>query len=383
MAREIGFKFASPLITWDSQGSNHTDCRQVVPRILVSTCLRVMAPLNFLWLRHLAAFFVLFAHSFVLSGKLPTELLAFFPALGGVAVLGVTIFFIISGYLVTQSWVRQPDWTAFLRKRFLRVYPGYAACLLFSICLGAALTVVPLPQYFQADGAWSYLLNNLLLKNQLALPGVFESNPVKSAVNGSLWTIPVEVTCYLAVLAMGLVGGLSRPRVAVPVLCVALGLAIGLGQHANLFQATVFSEALPGYYAAFIFGALGFQFRNKLPDSMGLAMGLLLAVWVLPKHPVTTYASIAALGFFVINLAKWMGKRWPEGPRSIDLSYGIYLYAFPIQQALAQHDPSDSGWVLLFKTLPLCVACATFSWFCIERPALSLKTKLMRARIAG
>ena len=146
--------------------------------------------LNFLLLRHLAAFLVLFAHSFVISGQLPTALLAAFPALAGVAVLGVTLFFIISGYLVTQSWVQQPDALAFVRKRFLRIYPGYAVCLLFAVAVGAALTELPAQAYW-GGGVVQYLARNLALQNHLFLPGVFEANPVKSAVNGSLWTIPV------------------------------------------------------------------------------------------------------------------------------------------------------------------------------------------------
>src|ERR1035437_6807050 len=107
-----------------------------------------MNSMHFLSLRLLGALFVLFAHSFVLSGKLPYDLLAVFPAIGGIAALGVTLFFIISGYLITQSWMRQPKVLPFLRKRFLRVFPGLLGCLIFAIAIGGFFTTVPASTYW-------------------------------------------------------------------------------------------------------------------------------------------------------------------------------------------------------------------------------------------
>ena len=326
------------------------------------------APLNFLALRYLAALCVLFAHSFVISGKLPLELLAVLPALSGIAVLGVTLFFIISGYLVTQSWTLQPQWWRFARKRLLRIYPAMAACLVFSICLGAVATTVPAMAYWQSAELSAYLVKNLLLQNYLPLPGVFTDNPVNAAVNGSLWTIPIEVSCYLAVMVLGLVGMLQSRGRATCTLLVALVCAVAWGQHVNLFQATVVSAALPLYYAAFICGALVFQWRAQLPTSVLLAASVLIAMWALPPHAITTVLCTAALSLLVVNLARRLARHWPEGQGSVDLSYGIYLYAFPIQQFLVQTFPQDNGWANFAKALPLCLACAGLSWYFIERP---------------
>ena len=142
------------------------------------------SPLNFLALRYWAALCVVFAHSFVITGKLPLDLLAFVPALGGIAMLGVTIFFLISGYLVTQSWSQQPLWTRFALKRLLRVYPALAACLVFSIFLGASVTTLTAGAYWQSEELPGYLLKNLLLQNYPPLPGVFTRNPLPSVANG-------------------------------------------------------------------------------------------------------------------------------------------------------------------------------------------------------
>jgi peptidoglycan/LPS O-acetylase OafA/YrhL len=324
------------------------------------------SPLNFLALRYLAALCVVFAHSFVLTGKLPLDLLAFVPALGGIAVLGVTIFFLISGYLVTQSWSQQPLWARFALKRLLRVYPALAACLVFSIFLGASVTTLPARAYWQSEELPGYLLKNLLLQNYPPLPGVFTHNPLPSVVNGSLWTISIEVSCYLGVMALGVAGALATRMRAACVLSVALVCAMLWGQYANLFGAMVVSAALPTYYAAFVCGALLFQWRTRVPSSVLAAASLLLASLALPQHPIAHVLHIALLGILVLNLARWLGHHWPERNNPVDLSYGIYLYAFPIQQALAQSFPQDSGWVNLAKTIPLCIVCAGLSWHFIE-----------------
>lgn len=329
--------------------------------------------LNFLHLRHTAALFVLIAHSFALSGKMPTDVLAAFPALEGIAPLGVTIFFIISGYLVTKSWTQEPSWIVFARKRFLRIYPAFVTCLIFCICVGSVFTNLKQDAYWQSSEVMHYFIKNMLLQNYPPLPGVFEGNPFKSVVNGSLWTIPIEVSCYIGVLMLGISGLLKSKRRSMVCLVAALLWVVFWGQNINIFGATVQSAALPTYYAAFIFGAIFFQLKEWLSPSMLLAGCLLVVAWFIPSNNFTHFLGIAALGYFVVNLAQWMGHRWSEKRGSIDLSYGIYLYAFPIQQSLSDSFPQDTGWMLLAKTIPLCLICALFSWFVVERPALKLK----------
>ncbi len=299
------------------------------------------------------------------------ELLEVFPQLAGVAVLRVTLFFIISGYLVTQSWTREPVGSTFLRKRFLRVYPALACCLLFSIVLGASQTSLAFEAYWQSAGVLEYFVRNMLLQNHLPLPGVFEGNPVKYVVNGSLWTIPVEISCYLGVLTLGVAGALINRSIAVGTLLFVLAAVAWWGEQLNLFNATVFPQALPTYYSAFVSGALFYQLRQRVRCSLPIASALLLSSLVLPEHRVIHFVQIGALSYFVVSLAVFLGRHWPQKEDSIDLSYGIYLYAFPIQQVLASSYPMDSGWANLVKTLPLCIACACVSWYGVERPARS------------
>ncbi|OYU45084.1 MAG: hypothetical protein CFE44_09370, partial [Burkholderiales bacterium PBB4] len=216
--------------------------------------------------------------------------------MGGIAVFGVILFFFISGYLVSQSWAQKPSWLAFIRKRFIRIVPGLAGCLIFTVLLGAALTTLPALAYWQSEELPAYLLKNLLLQNYLPLPGVFASNPVAAVVNGSLWTISVEASCYLGLMALGLLGALATPARAVSVLVLTLVGAMLWGQHVNLFRAMVVHAALPGYYAAFVCGALVFLMRTYLPRSVPITLALMLASLLLPPHPFTYVLSQMMLG---------------------------------------------------------------------------------------
>ncbi|MES2583121.1 MAG: acyltransferase [Pseudomonadota bacterium] len=330
-----------------------------------------MHPRHFLTFRHLAALAVLTAHAFALSGKPPTALLTAFPSLAGFGGFGVTLFFIISGFLISQSWSQSPDAKGFVQKRFLRVFPGLLGCLLFSILVGACFTSMPQNLYWQHSGVREFFINNLLLQTHLELPGVFLENPVPNAVNGSLWTIPIEVTCYLAILLLGMAGLLKNRWMANLSLLVLLALAIGFGDRALLFNQMAWREALPGYYSAFLFGALAYQNQNWLPKSPVLAAGaLIVAWWWLPASALTHYLVIASLALFVVNLALALGRRWPETRGSIDLSYGTYLYGFPIEQALVAAFPAFGGWTVLALAIPLCLVFSSLSWYLIERPAL-------------
>lgn len=149
---------------------------------------------NFNLVRHLAAFFVFFSHCYPLSNLDNHEpLRALSLSLGSV---GVDIFFILSGFLVSQSFVANPSWLAYLRNRLLRLLPALTLMVLLSIfILGPLVTDLELFDYFSSKTTHRYFRNILLLKTHRDLPGVF-SNQDPSAINGSLWTLLYEVRFY-------------------------------------------------------------------------------------------------------------------------------------------------------------------------------------------
>ncbi len=152
---------------------------------------------NFDFLRLLAAMMVLYSHQYALLGHAQP------PALPGVSFgeLGVCIFFSISGYLVTQIWTRDPNVIRFAAKRFLRIWPGlFIATCFCALVIGLIATDLPWLAYLRSPEMHGYF-TSLRMKMQFSLPGVFLGIPFPRAINGSLWTIPPEVSCYIALLS--------------------------------------------------------------------------------------------------------------------------------------------------------------------------------------
>lgn len=160
---------------------------------------------NFEFLRIFAALAVLISHHFPLS-NLGEPSIPGVISLGGVAVM---IFFSISGFLVTQSWLSDRNAFRFLLRRFLRIWPALTMVVFLSVfVLGPILSSLSISEYFLHKATWDYL-KNILMKIHFLLPGVFTDKPGGAAVNGSLWTIPFEVRCYIA---LGILGALTLLR---------------------------------------------------------------------------------------------------------------------------------------------------------------------------
>ena len=156
---------------------------------------------NLTALRWFAAGLVLYGHSFVFLG-LPEPLFLQWVPLGPV---GVYTFFAISGYLVAQSWERDPHVLRFLARRILRIFPGLIVCTLLSVLvLGPWLTTLDAKTYWTNEHTRGYL-TNIALYMTYHLPGVFAQNRLPHAVNGSLWSLPVEFFMYALLALLGFV----------------------------------------------------------------------------------------------------------------------------------------------------------------------------------
>lgn len=340
------------------------------------------APRQNYWLvRHFAALCVMFAHSFELSGKLPYELLRAFPLLIGISGLGVTVFFIVSGYLVTQSWERHHSITVFVWHRLLRIMPGLWSCMAFALLLGAAVTTLPMDAYWFHPQIGNYVWGNVLMRNVLDLPGVFQGNPAGAGITGTFWTLPIELTCYLSVVVLGVLGVWRNTTIGVAVGIAALMAVTWWGSAVNLFGAVILADKLPIYYAAFLCGMLLFHWRSKIFVGWTLPATLLAlataALWYLPPENLwwrwMSLIRVALLAWFLVNAIAAISQIWPEPSGWPDLSYGVYLYGYPIQQALVFFYPDWNGWMVLAASLSLSVAAAVVSWYAVEAPALRLK----------
>lgn len=140
---------------------------------------------NFVAIRLIAAILVVFGHSFPLTGTVGPEYLG-----NPTSTMAVKVFFVISGYLISESWLRDPNLGRYLQRRALRIFPALIVmCLLTIVIIGPVLTRLSTKEYITSAGTWRYL-QNVFLHPNYALPGIFEQNIYPNAVNGSLWTLP-------------------------------------------------------------------------------------------------------------------------------------------------------------------------------------------------
>lgn len=318
---------------------------------------------------------VVVSHAFsVTTGRVEAEPLHAWTGftLGEHAVNG---FFAISGFLVTMSFVRRGarDYAA---ARALRIVPGLvAAVLVVALAVGPAMTTSGLRDYLHAPELRVFLLRTLTtLKSTAPLPGLFQENPLRFAM-GTVWTLKYEVFCYVAVLLAG-AAGLLRGRG--PSLVVAAGLFAAL-LVTNLFLPNASLGTTTTLRLAFVFaaGAVLHQWRDAVRLSW-LAAAALAGLAALaartPAYPALLYGA-SAYGVLVMSLCPSLAR--PVLDLREDLSYGVYLYGWPIQQTLRALYPGAGSLVLLLVSLPLSLGVAALSWRLVERPALRLKARAM------
>jgi peptidoglycan/LPS O-acetylase OafA/YrhL len=315
---------------------------------------------NFDTLRLLAAIGVIFAHSVPLTYG-PAQLDLFWRFSHEQTTLGfisVQIFFIISGYLITGSYLHTGNARRFCRARFLRLVPALIAVLaVLAFVLGPFLTTLPLHSYFRSTLPYRAVLG---LSDHL--PGVFTHNPFSSGINGSLWTLRYEALCYFAVLLLGLTGQLRR-RTIIPLFIVLLAVRLYCGHVAAL-----------EFGAQFAAGAVIYLWQPPLAAKFAIPCALL---WILSlAFGGYTIISDTAGAYLVIYLGLAAGIKLPNLAKYGDLSYGVYIYAWPIQQTIALLAGQHLGWAgNAAITVPAALACAWLSWHGVEAPALRRKNQ--------
>ena len=332
---------------------------------------------NFTALRLALALAVIVSHAFsITTGSLENEPLMRSTGftLGEHAVNG---FFAVSGFLVTMSFDRR-GWRDYVVARALRIVPALvAATLVTALFLGPALTRLPLAQYLADPALWRFIaLTPTTFKSATTLPGLFSDNVFPYPM-GTVWTLKYEMLCYVGVFAAGL-AGLMRQRIVALGLVAALFLAIVALDllHPGVGKATQTSLRLPFLFAA---GGVLYLWSDRLPVSWIIAAALLAATWLTAGTPLYKAVLLAFESYGVIWLALAPGLSHPALEPHADLSYGTYLYGWPVQQTLAQLFPGAAALSLLPPAVAISLIVAALSWYFVEKPALSLKARLVRA----
>ena len=299
--------------------------------------------------------------------------------------IAVQIFFVISGFLIAASYVRSDSLLRFTLARVLRLMPGLVVSIaLVGLVMGPFVSTLEPIAFLTHTETWSFLVRNItLISVQYTLPGVFENNPYPT-VEGSIWTLIHEVACYVGVGIAGVCGILARPR-----------LATGCLIAAALFWLLVFlgDVPLPGRILAFLELALPFGvgvgfwlWRDRLPLS-AIACLVFWLIWALAFAtqgftPLTQMLFVFALAYSVFWVGYVPGGRWRLYNRLGDYSYGVYIYAFPMQGLAIWLFGPMSPLTNILIALPLTLLPSILSWHWIEKPAL-VHGQAFGLRLAG
>lgn len=294
----------------------------------------------------------------------------------GVISAMLPIFFALSGFLVAGSLERTPRLSQFLTLRVIRLVPALAVeILLCALILGPLVTTRPLQEYFSDPEFWAYF-RNIVGDVHFQLPGVFETLPFPDVVNASLWTVPLELKAY-GLLALLMILGLTKRRWLLLIVLMTICLLEPVnrivtgdyGWHGPL-------QAWP-LITCFFCGMLVYAFRDKLVYNIWLAAAALIGA-VICFHFYQSQlwgAPLIAYATTVFGLV-----RMPKIPviSSGDYSYGLYLFAFPIQQVFATLFPETLEWYWNAAfSLTLGLAYAALSWHFVENPVLKRKKQIL------
>jgi len=288
-------------------------------------------------------------------------------------------FFVISGFLITSSWLRDPRLRDYCLARGLRIFPGLWVCLLVVAFVFAPISVAiqrgSVRDLLLSTAPFEYVLNNAVLNVYHAgIAGTPRGVPWPGVWDGPLWTLIFELICYIAVAVAGVAGALNRrwPTPVVFALAVAVSALVGY----PVFEIESIPQMIARFAVVFAAGALIHQYRDKIPARWSLvavsAVIVVAAGMLVPNYRVV--AAIPLAYAVIVSGALIRNKRFRL---RTDLSYGVYIYAWPMQQmlvicGLGFLSPIVFTIVAAIATVPL----AALSWFLVEKRALSLKSRL-------
>jgi peptidoglycan/LPS O-acetylase OafA/YrhL len=340
---------------------------------------------NFDFLRLLAACLVIWYHASCLMGRSHDPLGLLTGDTTDLGALAVSIFFVISGYLITQSFERSKSILQYAGSRALRIWPAmFVLCVLTACCLGPLVTDNNWQEYFSDNDFGKYFRNCLFLQTYVHLPGVFMHNHYPVTVNGSIWTLPVEAFMYAVTLFLG-VTRLQKNKFWMTLVFASL-LVADMQIYSTPSGAMTPFLWLPPLGATvkfailYLTGALFYLYRDSIKLSWQAAA---LALFVLAGSYHTAHSRLVeyfCIPYLVMFAAFFPVPYLHNAAKYGDFSYGIYLYGFLIQQTIMYFTQGHiSPAKFIFLSLLLSFICAIFSWNCVEKPALSLKKFLKPA----
>lgn len=324
-------------------------------------------------IRLLAAFAVIYGHASAITGRGPNDIfleLVGYKFIGGVA---VDVFFVISGYLITQSAMSNNGLVYYSVSRVLRIYPALIVCIFLSVfVLGVVFTSDP--EYVQSAQTWNYLwANSSAYSTEYFLPGVFVDLHSK-AVNGSLWSLAVEVRLYLIILILAVLG-VFKSRALFNSMFF---FSIVIGYLRPEFWKFLFAYENHIHVAMmFVIGSFFYINRSNIYINAGILLFLMFFAASQHGTPSFGVAYAILLPYLVFYVAFAPGAQWFN--QFGDYSYGVYLYGWISQQLVIMLVPESSNLFLTLLSSLLAFFLAVCSWHFIEKPAINWRKYFKRS----
>lgn len=331
---------------------------------------------NFGIIRWAGALMVIIGHMYVLLGQ-GTPVLLWNP----IHSLGVATFFVIGGYLITHSWTKDANWVRYLVKRCFRIFPALIFCVLVTtLIIGPLVTTLPnIKDYFSNILTLTYL-RNCLLQISYALPGVFENNIIPGTVNGSIWCLPVEFLMYLLIPIFLSIGNKIKENVRKSYyLIVAIGIVAFGWVWTNWFYDTHYiilgmdfsqvMQIMPYYFVGSVVAICGMEKYLNLQVAMLLLV--LSSMFSLLPVKISGLLQYIIVPYIILAFAL-ESKPIFEKINDLDISYGMFLFSFVIQQTLInfflRKGVGLNIWILLLLTIVASVFAGMITEKFIERP---------------
>ncbi|EFE7249463.1 acyltransferase family protein [Escherichia coli] len=327
---------------------------------------------NFDLLRIIAATAVIIYHSFAINPSWgiidPTKILLTYVTTGGLA---VKVFFFISGLLVTNSLIRNKSLLHFAISRAFRILPGlYAVVILPSLIIGPLLTKIPLSEYLASPLLAEYVFHNLIIDTKYFLPGVGFDNPY--GFNGSIWTIRYEIYCYI-VLALLYFVGVYKSKALSNIICIAI-IFEPITSFKGLLFASSDNNAIYLLAPCFALGSLIAINQQSYKPSFWHPFALIILSLLFRNNEeffALFICSAACLFSLRLSSCRWFVALKVKN----DISYGVYLWGFPLQQVLSRYHELGPAIGILAPLLVTYVI-ALLSWRLIEKPAIRIGRKV-------
>lgn len=289
----------------------------------------------------------------------------------------VNAFFVISGLTLAQSLAHKPDLTRFLAARVLRIFPALIVYgLVFSFIVGPFLTSLAWGDYFSDARTYLYpIASPFLFADAPPPPGLFETVPVAGIANEPLWTIRYELFAYLCLALLAAVGLFPNPTGLLLSGLAVFFYFVLIEAFPEVADSIVALESLARFGFCFMIGVLAYAFRDRIVLSPALLTAFAALAWLLNDTVMARAAYLILVAYLVLVLGSGSYGAIGRWTRSNDISYGTYLYGWPIQQTLMVAFPGMAASANMAAALMLAPIAGLLSWRFVERRTLSLKSK--------